>query len=126
MTTIQDLSLEIQQMIVQHAMYMPTYILYTTPSDVQQVYRIYLQLKIVDDQVILHCIKELHRGKQLEYFKETNTEEPFAVTSVPKKEGLCECEDGDYRIENGVATDCLWKYDSEQDALPPYSYDYYY
>ena len=95
MPNIQDLPLEIQQMIVQHAMYMPEYILYKTPSDVQQVYPIYLQLKIVDNQVILHCIKEFNKGKELEYFKMTNAKEPFVVTSIPKTQAVCECEEGE-------------------------------
>ena len=125
MPTIQDLPLEIQQMIVQHATYMPRFILYTTPSDLQQVYAIYLQLKIVDNRVILHCINEFRYGKELEYFKTTETEEIFAVTSVPKKKGVCETEeDGEYLITDGVMKNYLYHYDSDN-GDESYAYRYY-
>ena len=104
MPNIQDLPLEIQQMIVRHAMYMPEYILYKTPSEVQQVYPIRLQLKIVDNQVILHCISEFNKGKELEYFKMANAKQPFVVTSAPKRRGICETEEGQYQIRYGEVT----------------------
>ena len=104
MPNIQDLSLEIQHMILQHMGIMRKYILCTTPSEVQQVYPIYLEFKIIDDRVILHCIKEYQQATEFEYFKQSVTEEPFVVTSVPKKFCLCSGNDGLYEINNGVVT----------------------
>ena len=104
MFNIHDLPLEIQKMIVQHAMCIPKYILYTMPYHLQQVYPIDLQLKICDDRVILHRVEESLYGTELVCFKETNTEEPFIVTPVPKIEGCFKDHSGEYWIHAGVVT----------------------